>query len=53
MEKEEQVRVGEEYVESFRGSVKEIVVNATMYDGKGDEVSGDKLKEKEANENNE
>lgn len=52
MEKEEQVRLRQEYLQTFRGSVNDILLNATIYDPNGDDVTPDKLKQKQANQNN-
>ncbi|MBY0117805.1 MULTISPECIES: DUF896 domain-containing protein [Paenibacillus] len=51
MEKEEQVRLRQEYLQTFRGSVNDILLNATIYDPNGDDVTPDKLKQKQANQN--
>ncbi len=53
MEEGEGGGVGEEYLERFGGWIKEIVVKTTMYDGNGDDVSGEKLKEEEGEEKEE
>ncbi|CAM4364061.1 MULTISPECIES: DUF896 domain-containing protein [Paenibacillus] len=52
MEKEEQVRLRQEYLQTFRGSVNDILLNATIYDPNGDDVTPDKLKQEQANKNN-
>lgn len=52
MEKEEQVRLRKEYLQTFRGSVNDILLNATIYDPNGDDVTPDKLKQEQANQNN-
>lgn len=52
MEKEEQVRLRQEYLQTFRGSVNDILLNATIYDPNGDDVTPDKLKQEQANQNN-
>ncbi|MEK3923500.1 DUF896 domain-containing protein [Paenibacillus amylolyticus] len=51
MEKEEQVRLRQEYLQTFRGSVNDILLNATIYDPNGDDVTPDKLKQEQANQN--
>lgn len=52
IEKEEQVRLRQEYLQTFRGSVNDILLNATIYDPNGDDVTPDKLKQEQANQNN-
>lgn len=52
MEKEEQARLRKEYLQTFRGSVNDILLNATIYDPNGDDVTPDKLKQEQANQNN-
>ena len=52
MEKDEQVRLRQEYLQTFRGSVNDILLNATIYDPNGDDVTPDKLKQEQANQNN-
>lgn len=44
MEKMEQARLRREYLQVFRGSVNDILLNATIYDPNGDDVTPDKLK---------
>lgn len=51
MEKDEQVRLRQEYLQTFRGSVNDILLNATIYDPNGDDVTPDKLKQEQANQN--
>lgn len=52
MEKEEQARLRQEYLQTFRGSVNDILLNATIYDPNGDDVTPDKLKQEQASQNN-
>ncbi len=52
MEKEEQVRLRQEYLQTFRGSVNDILLNATIYDPNGDDVTPDKLRQEQASQNN-
>jgi len=40
----EQARLRREYLQVFRGSVNDILLNATIYDPNGDDVTPDKLK---------
>ncbi|MET1168162.1 DUF896 domain-containing protein, partial [Bacillus velezensis] len=51
-EKDEQVPLRQEYLQTFRGSVNDILLNATIYDPNGDDVTPDKLKQEQANQNN-
>lgn len=52
MEKVEQTRLRQEYLQTFRGSINEILLNATIYDPNGDDVTPDKLKQKQTQQNN-
>ncbi|CAM3459274.1 MULTISPECIES: DUF896 domain-containing protein [Saccharibacillus] len=47
-EKEEQLRLRKEYLRLFRGSVNEILLNSTIVDPKGDDVTPEKLKAKQS-----
>ncbi len=51
MEKEERVNLRQEYLQTFRGSVNDILLNATIYDPNGDDVTPDKLKQEQASQN--
>jgi uncharacterized protein YnzC (UPF0291/DUF896 family) len=52
MEKVEQTRLRQEYLQTFRGSINDILLNATIYDPNGDDVTPDKLKQKQTQQNN-
>ncbi|QDH23266.1 DUF896 domain-containing protein [Saccharibacillus brassicae] len=47
-EKEEQLRLRKEYLRLFRGSVNEILLNSTIVDPKGDDVTPEKLRAKQS-----
>lgn len=46
-EKQEQAVLRKEYLEAFRGSVNDILLNSTIIDPKGDDVTPEKLKAKQ------
>lgn len=52
MEKAEQTRLRQEYLKTFRGSVNDILLNSTIYDPNGDDVTPDKLKKVQASRQN-
>jgi len=52
MEKAEQIRLRQEYLLTFRGSINDILLNVTIYDPNGDDVTPDKLKQEQAQQNN-
>ncbi|SEB27967.1 Uncharacterized protein YnzC, UPF0291/DUF896 family [Paenibacillus sp. 276b] len=52
MEKAEQIRLRQEYLQTFRGSINDILLNVTIYDPNGDDVTPDKLKQEQAQQNN-
>lgn len=52
MEQAEQTRLRQEYLQTFRGSVNDILLNATIYDSNGDDVTPDKLKQEQASRQN-
>ncbi|SDM26140.1 Uncharacterized protein YnzC, UPF0291/DUF896 family [Paenibacillus sp. OK060] len=52
MEKAEQIRLRQEYLQTFRGSINDILLNVTIYDPNGDNVTPDKLKQEQAQQNN-
>lgn len=52
MEKAEQIRLRQEYLQVFRGSINDILLNVTIYDPNGDDVTPDKLKQEQASQNN-
>ncbi|UJF15545.1 DUF896 domain-containing protein [Jeotgalibaca sp. MA1X17-3] len=43
-EKVEQKKLREEYIKGFRGSLNEILLNSTVYDPEGTDVTPEKLK---------
>ncbi|RAI86862.1 uncharacterized protein YnzC (UPF0291/DUF896 family) [Paenibacillus pabuli] len=52
MEKAEQIRLRQEYLQTFRGSINDILLNVTIYDPNGDDVTPDRLKQEQAQQNN-
>lgn len=48
IEKTEQTDLRKEYLQIFRGSVQSILLNATIYDPNGDNVTPEKLKKDQA-----
>ncbi|ADM68087.1 hypothetical protein GMA19_00204 [Paenibacillus polymyxa E681] len=48
IEKKEQTDLRKEYLQIFRGSVQSILLNATIYDPNGDDVTPEKLKKEQA-----
>lgn len=46
-EKEEQTLLRKEYLKAFRGSVNDILLNSTIVDPLGDDVTPEKLKAKQ------
>ncbi|MXO76777.1 DUF896 domain-containing protein [Paenibacillus sp. OT2-17] len=48
IEKTEQMDLRKEYLQIFRGSVQSILLNATIYDPNGDDVTPEKLKKEQA-----
>lgn len=52
MERAEQTRLRQDYLQTFRGSVNDILLNATIYDPNGDDVTPDKLKQEQASRQN-
>ncbi|APQ57437.1 MULTISPECIES: DUF896 domain-containing protein [Paenibacillus] len=48
IEKTEQTDLRKEYLQIFRGSVQSILLNATIYDPNGDDVTPEKLKKEQA-----
>ncbi|MFE6078914.1 DUF896 domain-containing protein [Paenibacillus sp. NPDC057886] len=52
MEKAEQIRLRQEYLQTFRGSINDILLNVTIYDPNGDDVTPDKLKQEQSQQNN-
>ncbi|KZE70768.1 hypothetical protein AV545_19995 [Paenibacillus jamilae] len=47
-EKTEQMDLRKEYLQIFRGSVQSILLNATIYDPNGDDVTPEKLRREQA-----
>ncbi|MDP1512169.1 DUF896 domain-containing protein [Paenibacillus ottowii] len=47
-EKTEQMDLRKEYLQTFRGSVESILLNATIYDPNGDDVTPEKLRREQA-----
>ncbi|QDY85078.1 DUF896 domain-containing protein [Paenibacillus polymyxa] len=47
-EKMEQMDLRKEYLQIFRGSVQSILLNATIYDPNGDDVTPEKLRREQA-----
>ncbi|MEC0127211.1 DUF896 domain-containing protein [Paenibacillus pabuli] len=52
MERAEQIRLRQEYLQTFRGSINDILLNVTIYDPNGDDVTPDRLKQEQSNQNN-
>ncbi|KOY14267.1 DUF896 domain-containing protein [Paenibacillus xylanivorans] len=52
IEKVEQIRLRQEYLQTFRGLINDILLNVTIYDPNGDDVTPDKLKLEQAQQNN-
>ncbi|MGG4212652.1 DUF896 domain-containing protein [Paenibacillus sp. FSL L8-0638] len=48
VEKTEQTDLRKEYLQIFRGSVQSILLNATIYDPNGDDVTPEKLRKEQA-----
>jgi uncharacterized protein YnzC (UPF0291/DUF896 family) len=48
IEKTEQTDLRKAYLQIFRGSVQSILLNATIYDPNGDDVTPEKLKKEQA-----
>ncbi|AHM63915.1 DUF896 domain-containing protein [Paenibacillus polymyxa] len=48
IEKTEQMDLRKEYLQIFRGSVQSILLNATIYDPNGDDVTPEKLRREQA-----
>ncbi|MGM1022554.1 MAG: DUF896 domain-containing protein [Bacillota bacterium] len=48
IEKNEQTDLRKEYLQIFRGSIKSILLNATIYDPHGDDITPEKLKKEQA-----
>ncbi|MEC0234484.1 DUF896 domain-containing protein [Paenibacillus kribbensis] len=48
IEKTEQTDLRKEYLQIFRGSVKSILLNSTIYDPNGDDVTPEKLRKEQA-----
>lgn len=48
IEKIEQTDLRKEYLQIFRGSVQSILLNATIYDPNGDDVTPEKLRKEQA-----
>lgn len=48
IEKMEQTDLRKEYLQIFRGSVQSILLNATIYDPNGDDVTPEKLRKEQA-----
>ncbi|AHC17882.1 MULTISPECIES: DUF896 domain-containing protein [Paenibacillus] len=48
IEKTEQTDLRKEYLQIFRGSVQSLLLNATIYDPNGDDVTPEKLKKEQA-----
>nr|WP_082560435.1 DUF896 domain-containing protein [Paenibacillus sp. Root52] len=48
MEQAERTRLRQEYLQTFRGSINDILLNTTIYDPNGDDVTPDKLKQEQA-----
>lgn len=47
-EKEEQTQLRKEYLRTFRGSVDELLLNSTIIDPRGDDVTPEKLRAKQS-----
>nr|WP_307220637.1 DUF896 domain-containing protein [Paenibacillus tundrae] len=50
MEQAERTRLRQEYLQTFRGSINDILLNTTIYDPNGDDVTPDKLKQEQADQ---
>ncbi|WP_458124905.1 DUF896 domain-containing protein [Paenibacillus sp. Z3-2] len=50
MEQAEQIRLRQEYLQTFRGSINDILLNVTIYDPNGDDVTPDKLRQEQASQ---
>ncbi|MBM7569170.1 DUF896 domain-containing protein [Paenibacillus sacheonensis] len=48
MEKTEQADLRREYLQQFRGSINSVLLNVTIYDPNGDDVTPEKLKREQA-----
>lgn len=48
IEKTEQMNLRKEYLQTFRGSVESILLNSTIYDPNGDDVTPEKLRREQA-----
>ncbi|WP_025681413.1 DUF896 domain-containing protein [Paenibacillus massiliensis] len=48
IEKTEQTNLRKEYLQIFRGSVKSILLNSTIYDPNNDDVTPEKLRKEQA-----
>ncbi|MNW31011.1 hypothetical protein D3C74_79150 [compost metagenome] len=48
VEKNEQTNLRKEYLQIFRGSVKSILLNSTIYDPNNDDVTPEKLRKEQA-----
>lgn len=48
IEKNEQTNLRKEYLQIFRGSVKSILLNSTIYDPNNDDVTPEKLRREQA-----
>ncbi|MEK3784907.1 MULTISPECIES: DUF896 domain-containing protein [Paenibacillus] len=48
IEKNEQTNLRKEYLQIFRGSVKSILLNSTIYDPNNDDVTPEKLRKEQA-----
>lgn len=48
IEKTEQTNLRKEYLQIFRGSVKSILLNSTIYDPNNDDVTPEKLRREQA-----
>ncbi|MCG7379892.1 DUF896 domain-containing protein [Paenibacillus sp. ACRSA] len=53
MEQAERTRLRQEYLQTFRGSINDILLNTTIYDPNGDDVTPDKLKQEQAGQKQE
>ncbi|WP_430700962.1 DUF896 domain-containing protein [Paenibacillus tundrae] len=50
MEQAERARLRQEYLQTFRGSINDILLNTTIYDPNGDDVTPDRLKQEQADQ---
>nr|WP_310144903.1 DUF896 domain-containing protein [Paenibacillus amylolyticus] len=48
VEQAERTRLRQEYLQTFRGSINDILLNTTIYDPNGDDVTPDRLKQEQA-----